>query len=313
MEFRHYDWKKQNYIASAYGITHNGFYLDGDNHVRFSRIQPEYKAYLEQLNMWYQEGYITSDFLTATKQDAQKVFQSGNAGMTVGGNWETMTLNAVGKVANPEFDVIGVPYPRLKEDDILNYAKPLESINDKAYFISATCEHPVEAIRFMDYWYSEGARLLTAWGPGNEEYPTFDIVDGKRKVSTFMTDNPEYDYSIARDRFTLNNFQAMFDNEMEKQQYEPYPEKMETWENWAYNTTSDFRVPEMITPTVDENRELSSIMTAIDTYTDEMILKFIVGNEPLDNFNTFAETVKTMEIDRAIEIQQAAVDRYFAR
>ena len=38
-----------------------------------------------------------------------------------------------------------------------------------------------------------------------------------------------------------------------------------------------------------------------------------MGSEPLDTYGDFVETVKGMNIDRCIEIQQAALDRYDAR
>ncbi len=54
-------------------------------------------------------------------------------------------------------------------------------------------------------------------------------------------------------------------------------------------------------------------MTDIKTYADEFKLKFIMGTEPLENFPQFVENIQKMNIDRAIEIQQAAYDRFCAR
>lgn len=307
-------WKNQNFIASAYGIPHNGFYLSAtDGQVMYSRIQPQYKEYLKLLCDWYQKGYITSDFLTATKQDTQKSFKAGNAGMTPAGCWEIDTMNVVGKANNPNFEVVGAPYPRLNKEDEVHFASQMESVDSRAAFVSATCKHPAEAIRFLDYLYAEDTQLLTAWGPGNEEYPTYEIVDGKRKFTDLINNNPDADFATARARYTLNNLQIMWNNDMEKLQYEPFPTKMESWENWALNTTKAQMLPKMISPTADESRELNTLMTAIDTYTDEQILNFIVGNTPLDQFDDFVQQVKDMNIDRAIEINQAAVDRYNAR
>ena len=41
-----------------------------------------------------------------------------------------------------------------------------------------------------------------------------------------------------------------------------------------------------------------------------MDLKFILGAEPLDNFDKYVEDIKSMNIDRAIEIQDKAYKRY---
>jgi len=44
-----------------------------------------------------------------------------------------------------------------------------------------------------------------------------------------------------------------------------------------------------------------------------MTLKFITGQEPIENFDKFVETIKNMGIDRAIEIKTAALQRYYKR
>jgi len=54
-------------------------------------------------------------------------------------------------------------------------------------------------------------------------------------------------------------------------------------------------------------------MSEINTYTDEMLLKFIMGNESLDKFDAYVERLKQMKIDDAIAIQQAALERYNQR
>ena len=41
-----------------------------------------------------------------------------------------------------------------------------------------------------------------------------------------------------------------------------------------------------------------------------MILKFITGAESFDNYDNYLNTLKSMEIERAIEIEQLAYDAY---
>ena len=65
--------------------------------------------------------------------------------------------------------------------------------------------------------------------------------------------------------------------------------------------------------TTEEASEYNSIMNEINTYTDQMILKFFIGDESLDAFDSYREQLQKMNIERAIEIQQAAYDRYLAR
>lgn len=68
-----------------------------------------------------------------------------------------------------------------------------------------------------------------------------------------------------------------------------------------------------VTPTSEESKEYSIIMNEINTYRDEMVLKFIFGTESLDNFDTYVKNIESMGLDRALEIQNAALERYNAR
>lgn len=61
---------------------------------------------------------------------------------------------------------------------------------------------------------------------------------------------------------------------------------------------------------VEDSSRYSSIMTDVNTFKDEMILKFIMGTEPLDHFDNYVEMLKGLGIEEAIQIQQAALERY---
>lgn len=307
-------WKTYNMFASAFGVTLNNFYLDDSGKVMYPRTQPEFKEFVQLMNSWYKKGYITSDFLSNKSNDTKTHFKSGTAGMMFDGCFSMGTINAVGKANNPEFYAVGCPYMRKNEGDEVKYADQMTSINNSGWFVTATCEHPVEAIKFIDYWYSPECHDLVVFGTGTEDMPTYTVDEkGQKHLSEFITKNPNYDYATAKAIYTINNFSPLFDEVVNEEQYLPYPEKVESWENWLINTSNNGQVSTMITPTVDEARELSSIMNPIDTYTDEQVMKFITGDQSMDKWDSFVTQINSMNVDRAIEITQDAVERYNAR
>ena len=68
-----------------------------------------------------------------------------------------------------------------------------------------------------------------------------------------------------------------------------------------------------VTPTAEESEEYSTIMNEVETYRDEMTNKFILGTESLDNFDQYVETLNSLGLQRAIEIEDAALERYNER
>ena len=91
--------------------------------------------------------------------------------------------------------------------------------------------------------------------------------------------------------------------------YEVQKKSLEVWE--TPNAGVKNLPPSSMTE--EEVSEYNSIMTDIQTYVDEFKLKFILGTESLDNFPSFVENIRNMNIDRAIEIRQAEYDRYLER
>ena len=45
-------------------------------------------------------------------------------------------------------------------------------------------------------------------------------------------------------------------------------------------------------------------------YIEENLLSFVTGSKSLDEYDEFVETVKSMNIQRVIELKQAAYDRF---
>jgi putative aldouronate transport system substrate-binding protein len=54
-------------------------------------------------------------------------------------------------------------------------------------------------------------------------------------------------------------------------------------------------------------------MSALNTYVEEMTVKFIAGREPLANWDRFQATLKQLNVDEAVALRQKALDRYNAR
>ena len=302
-------------VATAFDLTWNTVSVIDDKLI-YSRTEPEYKQVLEILADWYAKGYLTSDSLSATTSDYIQAFRAGTVGAVLTAQWEIITLESVGQATVDGFEIVCLPHPRQeKGDEIMTYAGIGSGgpSTDHAYFVSATCEHPIEAIRFIDYIYKPEVLRMTAWGVNTEEHTLWvEDEEGHRNWTDFMINNPDFDYQMGRERYTINEMQGQWDNEMEMKQY-GIPEVQQAWDVWKRNTTSDGRTPAYMTQTTDEAQEIAMLKTQIDTYGDEMVLKFITGQASLDEFDSFVETLKSLGTDRLVELYQAAYDRYLAR
>ena len=95
-------------------------------------------------------------------------------------------------------------------------------------------------------------------------------------------------------------------------QYLVLEQQQDALDVWTKTDVDQYKLPPL-TPTPEEASELAQIMNDVNTLVDEMTLKIILGNEPIDAYDDYVEKINTLKIDRAIEIQQATLDRYNSR
>jgi putative aldouronate transport system substrate-binding protein len=61
--------------------------------------------------------------------------------------------------------------------------------------------------------------------------------------------------------------------------------------------------------TDEERATLTPIKADLDTYRSEMLDKFIMGIEPMSNWDAFVTRIQRMNLDTTVKIYQAALDR----
>ena len=69
----------------------------------------------------------------------------------------------------------------------------------------------------------------------------------------------------------------------------------------------------MVSLTSEESLEMATMTSLINDYRNEHVLKFIMGQEPLENYPQFVNELKSLGVERVIEIYQAAYERYLSR
>ena len=70
---------------------------------------------------------------------------------------------------------------------------------------------------------------------------------------------------------------------------------------------------EYLSYTEQEREVINYKFTEITTFKDEMMDKFILGAEPIENFDKFVENINKMGLDEITKLQQGAYDRYIKR
>lgn len=303
---------QENPFAYAFG-TKQDFYLGEDGTVHFGAVEEGYKQYLTTFNQWYQEGLLDQDLATLALDQVSAKITSGQSGASIGWAGSRMgTWITAAQKTDPGFMLVPAPYPTLKKGE-----KPEMGQIDNRYTnsgsvaITTSCRNVELAARLLDYAYGEKGHMLFNFGIEGESYR---MVDGYPTYTDQIFKSPDgWSVAQALSAYVRGNYNGPFVQDVRYlEQYYTFDSQKATTEIWGATNAAKYKVPP-ITPTSDESREFSTIMNEINTYRDEMTLKFIFGTESLDDFDKYVETVENMGLDRALEIQNAALERYNSR
>jgi len=292
-------------LVGAWGIT-NEFYQE-DGKVKFGPIEPEYKEFLATMAKWYKDGLIDKDYATTDPKLKDAKVTGNQVGMM-----NVYAGSGIGRYipllqeSNPSASLAGIPYPTAKEGEkaLGHYTYPFTGIGAA---ISVTADNPEQIVKWLDYKYGEEGHLLFNFGIEGESY---NMVNGYPTYTDAILNNPDkLPISQAMAKYFLASFSGPFVQDKRYiEQFYKLPEQRDAQLAWMQADHSKIMPP--ITLTAEESSKSASIMNDIKTYRDEMFNKFIMGAEPIENFDKFVNVIKEMGIEEAISARQAALDRF---
>ena len=297
-----------SYTANARGRVTDPFYqVDGT--VKFSLLEDGFRDYIALLNQWYTEGLISRDFVSCEADtngpDLAGYVTSGQTGIWFG---DVSQMQSYDESANdPGFHCVAITDPVQKEGDITHFDSDRTGLT--SYSVAATCENPEIVMEWVNYWFTDEGVRLANYGIEGESY-TLD-EDGTPQYTELMTANPDGDtFKTCQLLYTMVMVPTVVDTRASFGLYSDA--QLAAQEIWSSNIDDAYVLPE-ITMTEDENNELSSIYSDLSTMVSEKLIKFIIGDEPMDNWSAFVTDMEDMNAQRCVEIYQDALDRYLAR
>ncbi len=309
------------YYSTAYtdGISANSEFLAGfgaardffvDNGtVKYGPMEDGYGEYIDMMSQWYSEGLIDQSFSVRNSDtpDDDLILNDKIGALCTFATWCGDSYFPSRGATNEDFNLVGAKIPVKKEGDETHIRSIDRLMNTMGIAISADTKYPVEAVRWLDYQYTDEASFVGNYGMREgESY----IMDGDTpKWGELITKNPDgLTQNQARTKYTTLN-----------PPYEDYTRVMGAWTEtqldaqklWA-SSKDDGVISSAITMTEDEQNEYSSIMSDITTFVAEYTVNAIMGSAS-QSFDDFRAQLSNMNIERAIELKQAAVTRYNER
>ena len=285
------------------------FYVE-DGVVKYGRIEDTRKDYLEFASKLYKEGLLDNDYLSVDKKSqAVKVLNNMTAATYAPGGSGIGTWLPALRTENPEVEMVSARPISPEKGRLSKFAK-MNAIYDKSgssAAISTSCKNVEAAAKLLDYNFSEEGHLLANFGI---EGVTYTMVDGYPTYTDTVLNNPELPISQALALYTRASVSGPFVQDPRYlEQYYDLPELKEAINLWAQTDYGKYMLPS-VTHTSEEASEVAKIINNVNTYAEEMEAKFITGALPISEFDNYVKQIKAFGIERAIELKQAAYDRY---
>lgn len=309
-------------MQNAYGIIvpstndMNGFY-QVDGQVHFGPIEEGFRKMLTTLNQWYSEGLIDTNFVSDTMSATSGEVDSSKIASGTVGIWRGYATNLsnyednIGQGARVE----GIPRMREKKDDILHFGLDVDNAAaNMSVSVSTACEDVELVVRFFNYFFTEEGSLLANYG--TEDF-TFTYNDRGDPVYTeVITNNPQgMTMDVALALYTGGTTGGPYEIDNSKNYYSYTEQQMNAGDTWKEGSDGAYQLPTTYSALLnaEEQKEMNALYNDIITTYYENVLQFVTGQRALSEFDDFTAHLKDMGIERCIEIEQEALDRYYMR
>lgn len=300
-------------FAGAYGLVRADFCLK-DDRVVFSPAEPAYKDFLTEMNKWYTEGLLDPDFAAVDGAGVKSLVTSNQAGAYFGSLAGNLgAYNTALQEVCPEGKIVSAPWASGAAGIAYqNEAEHTKAYNGAGAVITTACRNVEAAVKWLDAHYSAEGSMLMNFGI---EGLSYEMIDGYPTFTDLIANSPDglaFDIAMSKYSLAANTTEVMNQDAREFAQLSLRTDHQKAANKiWGSGDISLIIPPTSLT--IEESTEYSKIMSEIDTYVAESIVRFIMNQIPLENFDDFVNNLKAMNIDRAIEIRQQAYDRYMAR
>lgn len=293
-----------NEFLSAFGVVKDFYQVDGT--VRYGFVEEGMREYVEMMRQWYAEGLIDPDFVSNEVGHqlpgdyvAENRVGAGETSWASSRNGYCVLFKATD---DENLDFAPVKPPVKDPSDETQY-RCTTSVLYNPWAVTTTCKYPEIAVKLLDWMYTKEGSLVVNYG--KEE--NYTLKEGQPWLTDHFLYNEQYDLPTMISAYTWEMGPGVRDYSKAYQNVDNF--LLDSCEVWA-SASADYVMPSGVELSSEEGSENSSIMADIDTYVKESIPKFITGQLSMDEWDGFVKQIKDMNIDRAIELHQAALDRY---
>ncbi len=294
-------------------------YETGD--IEFGYMTEGYKEFIQTLQQWLSEGLVDPDLLSNKTDDQTQAMLTGTSVICYGAGGGDLGTYLSSVSADPSAYAEGISFqainfPVKNAGDTVHYggaSYDYATTSKASAAITADCKNPEVAAKLLNYNYSKEGHLFINYGQdvvvdseGQAHYSdkTMDYAaNGFPSLATSMANVGRANMSgpFAQDPNYIFEYYAT----------DGQKAALHTWND--YQESQSTLIPP-ITLTAEESSKYASLINDINTYVESSYgAWFALQSKVEDDWDNYISTLQGMGIQDAIDIYQAALNRYNAR
>jgi len=265
-----------------------------------------YREGIKNLAQWYKEGLVDAEVFTRGKSAREYLLSENLGGMTHDWFASTSGYNTSLKDKVPGFEFKAIAPPASISGKRIEEHRRIPTKPD-GWAIGGTNKHPIETIKYFDFWFSPKGRDMVNFGIEGE---TFNYVDGKPVFT------PEFNngkgainsklYKIGAQLQARGYFQ---DYEYERQWSNEF-----ALEGIALYDKGDYLIPQFLGVAFNENEQkvYDKSMNSLRTYMLERQQAWILGTGDVEKeWDSYMATLNKMGLADVKAVMQSAYERQY--
>jgi len=299
--------------GTASGTTDLGWFVDEQGKVQCTEVQPAYKEYLTMLNMWWNEGLFTDDFLQIKDNvsEYERFIFADECGFAAGNSF-LLDPSSKGRAADPDFNLIPIADITKNPGDKVRMGGATGQMGGSALSISAQTKYPEQCVAYLNWYFTEPGELICNFGVEGTTF-TYD-ANGNPQYTDLILKNPNYPSFIAL-FINAQMVGTVYKNTTAKQiAMASSQEQKDALTIWPSNRSNDGFLP-VATTLIGANEIADYNALALDAaiFSSENVLAFIIGERSLDEFDQFVAQLNGMGVDKMQAMKQSAYEKYMSK
>jgi len=283
--------------------TYHDFLVDEGN-VTHPYIGEGYRDGISNLARWYAEGLIDAEIFTRGSSSRDFLLGENLGGATHDWFASTGGYNRLSsEIPGFEFKAFAPP-ASVSGKRIEEHRRIL--VKPDGWAIGSTNEHPIETIKYFDFYFTEEGRRLVNFGVEGEHY---EMVDGEPKFTQAFLDQGPVNrsaYQIGAQLHARGWFQD-YANELQ-------------WTNEfalegiALYDQGDYLIPDFlgVSFTADEQKVYDRHWPSIRDYMLERQQQWILGSgDVMADWDDYIATLNKMGLADVLEVMNSAYERQY--